>query len=691
MANKSFFQNNNDSLSKKIESSGYKFDPNSKSIKGETLYTDNDGKLFIRGFTPPVSFITDIENKDPKTGNPIELGVEIINNDTPRNVNDILNTDIPEAYDAFPDDPGFEFLHHLDKDIIPSFLELKSSNDIYLTSFIETDTDNEDPVMFGYDVVIDYDNSPLFNGALEEFLSNGLFSSYTELTSRIDLVNKFKKQLFKFFSIRDANHTLGNLIPDNYITRTYYLKKIAGLDNLTEKTGADKPKQFVAYGTDVITLTLNEDVSVNMGYLASLYKTLTYSKLHGKKMIPDNLLRFDMQIIVTEVRKFNRVYRNKVNNSIFESADGNSKYRYKLYECQMFFDRFSHEDSIDMSQLAISDGFDIKINYKYSTLNFEKFLDKPSILSQDSSGNYITRTQDFINNAKLDLKLDKDVTGMYDSNYNTLIIQNGSIAVVKDNARLKVYKTYTPLPDQFVEPDLSSYLGQVVAGGYGEKLKSLDLQAKNSRKNSLNSLLTRTANNIKNNVKSSFNNSLTNALNTLQGELEAFIPTNLVGGFTEDGWQYNIPAYYTNKVLNVANNSLRKTLQTVRADIYSTKTKYQVGFLENINQFINQGNNLLNNALGKLPGAIDKILTGDSAGANPKNKPSDIYGNGSAQPITYSGAYSALPDKGYEATQNNSGFGKDGFEYNLPVWNSNHRGVNNNNINNNNNQQIKRK
>ena len=90
-----------------------------------------------------------------------------------------MYTDIPAAYKAFKDKAGYEFISHLNRDQIPKNNDVES---VYLTSFKETDTDNEDPVSFGYDIIINYATSPLFNGAVEDFINS--MPNYTELQSR---------------------------------------------------------------------------------------------------------------------------------------------------------------------------------------------------------------------------------------------------------------------------------------------------------------------------------------------------------------------------------------------------------------------------------------------------------------------------------------------------------------------------
>ena len=577
-------------------------------IKGQSDKLDLNGKKFNLGFTPYEDFYLFPDNKDLITGIPLEAGVlsNTLFDGVTRNTNDILDTDIPTAYKAFDNDSSEEFRHHLDRGKIPiptynpETLSLTKTNDIYLSSFVETDTNNEDPISFSYDIIINYDNSPLFNGAVEDFINT--FSSYTEISSRLDIIDQFKTQFFRFFKINSPN-SLPNNITDVNKTRTYYLKKITGLDNLTESLSLDKPKQFIDYGKDFITLTLNEDISVNMGYLSSLYKILTWSRVHGKKMIPDNLLRFDIEIVITEARKFNRVIKNGTSvttDTLEQYADSMSRYRYKIYECQFFFDNMTHGDSIDMWNLGFSDGFDIKFNYKYSNVKFEYFKNSPTTIQGDS----ISRNHFYNDNSMIDLSLinSADTTNSY--------VINNSIVNFKPDYILNKYSSYSP--DFFQQnTDAQLYLGFTYSGNDASNLDQMDQINKNKKKNLIINTLQ--------NISSSFNAGLKRTIYTFKEDLLSFIPLNILGGFTPDGYEYNIPAYTINKAFNTINSSLQETVNIIREDIYEYKTIF-------LNEIMNSSGNNSNNL--------------------------NIYGNGEVTPIINSGTFSALSDLVYTQTPN---------------------------------------
>ena len=611
------------------------------NIKGRSLSTDKNSAKYSIGFTPEVDFITDATNVDEKNS-PIERGIllkaGIINKDGTtdygvlRDTNDILNTDIPNAYTAFDDPSGQEFLHRLDHEKIP----ISNDGDIYLSSFVQTANgeENEDPISFGYDVIINYANSPLFNGSIDDFITN--FSNYDEIGSRLDILEKFKEQFFRFFKVDSPNSV--DSIDTSVKVRTYYLKKLIGLDNLSESILPEKSKQFINYGSneDSLILTLNEDVSVSMGYLTALYKTLTWSKVHGKKMIPDNLLRFDMDIVVTEARKYNRVSKNE-DNSIDQYADLISRYRYKIYECQFFFDKMSHGDTIDMWGLDTSQGFDIRINYKFSTVSFEKFT------NFDFNNNTITLnygSTSSIDNSKTNLSSPDPIKS------NKFYINDGKIELLPIQYSLNKYSGYAPNNSESSTDVYKNLTGEHNINLYGgdeftkklankhsvQKSTTLILRDKLLEKTLLNisenitsdgfslrdSLLEKTLDNISQNYKFSLSN------------LGGLLISKLNGGFTEDGYEYNIAAHYANKLVNTTFDLLGKAVNPTIKDIYQAKVLFQESTLMEINNGINFLSNQLN-------------------GAGQKQ---NIYGDGKSTKLVYSGDNLPIDNPSYTPAHN---------------------------------------
>jgi hypothetical protein len=291
-----------------------------------------------------------------------------------------------QYYDNYEDFAGKQFTHLLDyfsaQKGIGDFRPMPDPvtpaiKDIYLGSFIKTLEENEDPTMLGFDLTIKVDQSPLFNGTLETFIRQFAGYGNSEIASRLEIYNKFKEQFNKFFKNDQPSSQNSPTFDGGTGVKTYYLKKLAGLNGLVEVYDSNESKQFVDYGKQFITLGFYEDVTQNIGHLASLYKTLSYSRLNGKQLIPENVLRFDMEITITEVKKYNRVFKNLSTNKLEFFADKISKYVYKIYECQFFFKTLPHGDVIDMWDLKTTEDYEININYKWSKVTFKKEIMLP--------------------------------------------------------------------------------------------------------------------------------------------------------------------------------------------------------------------------------------------------------------------------------------------------------------------------
>lgn len=251
-----------------------------------------------------------------------------------------------------------------------------TQNPFRLGSFVETPYENNDPVMFGFEIVIHGATSPLFNGGVEDFINQ--FGFLKEVGSRSNIIANFKQQFFKFFKSNTPITSTGTDITSDRFYLSYYLKKVSGLENLVESNTSEKSKSFVDYKKDLIKLSFTEDVSLSIGSMAYLYKLLYWSKINGKNIIPENLLRFDCDIIVTEVRNFKRVKKSLSGaNGVDILKDNLSRYVYSLYECQMFFDKMPHDIEVNLGDPPKAfDNYEMSFNYKFSSMRFEKWVPK---------------------------------------------------------------------------------------------------------------------------------------------------------------------------------------------------------------------------------------------------------------------------------------------------------------------------
>ena len=325
-----------------------------------------------------------------------------------------------DYYLRFDDSKTDYFRHGLHIEGLTKTISGKNARESYIgkpglnafNTFSESQHENNDPVIFGFDIIFDTVNSPLLNGSVEDFISE--FSYISEVASRAIVIDDFKRQFTKIFRTRGnldaefkADYGSDNVLINNqrkgqamassvnsnlntYANSTggktdlyrtgrraymgYYLQKVDGLSKLVESNTSETKKFLVDYPKDVIKLTFLEDLSLSMGALAHLYKLLYWSRPNGKNIIPENLLRFNCDIVISECRNFNRVRKAANTGDIEILKDNVSRYIYSLRECQFFFDKMSHEDSIDMGNIKTTDTFEVSFNYKYSALKFEKWI-----------------------------------------------------------------------------------------------------------------------------------------------------------------------------------------------------------------------------------------------------------------------------------------------------------------------------
>jgi len=401
-----------------------------------------------------------------------------------------------QSYDLFQDYIGLQFVHLLDyyEDGQRRLIESKDET-AYIASYKKTREDNEDITFMSYDLHINWIDSPLFNGSVEKFIETFSGLGNSEIGSRLKIIQEFKKQFLKFFKV-DAEITAGDV--PQFLGKTgaksYYLKDLSGLNNLVESSAPDKPKQFVAYNADVIGLKLYEDVSQSMGYLASLYKSLSWSRINGKQVIPENLLRFDCEIRVQEMRKLRRFVKDVQTSEFDVFADKISNYVYKLYECQFFFATLPHGDSIDNTAPKEITDYDIKFNYKFSTMRFNKLTVDPNNLNK--------KVEFPIDNSLIDLN---QIKSSQTSNSQVTEGTNPTI--------INAPNTYDLKPISSVKNGIIS--GSPSKTGTLQNIKNAGENVEQKPINLLNNALLRDANNLLNGQLRSSSPSLRNIQNVL--------------------------------------------------------------------------------------------------------------------------------------------------------------------------------
>jgi hypothetical protein len=281
------------------------------------------------------------------------------------------------------------------------------SSRLRLDNFKGTPWEQQDPVYLGFDIVFDAISSPLLNGSILDFIAN--YSGINEIASKTIVYDEFITQFKKFFRTNASKSVPRILNPDSVaLTKnkphftgysdsvsntadldgpaskfepgkpaylSHYIKKIEGLEFLNEGNKGDVFKYFADWKKEFITITTTEDVTLSMGTLAHLYKLLYWSKPHGKHLIPENLLRFNCEIIISEVRNMQRIRKNKQTQNIEVLKDNLSRWVFSLRECQFYFDKLTMDNAIDMgAEPKMYEGYTINFDFKYSTTRLERFM-----------------------------------------------------------------------------------------------------------------------------------------------------------------------------------------------------------------------------------------------------------------------------------------------------------------------------
>jgi hypothetical protein len=309
---------------------------------------------------------------------------------------------------------------------------LQFQKNISLQSWTHTLQDNEDPTILGFDLEIDTVTSPLFNGSCRDFidafskstkdenaLNEDTSGNISEIKSRARILSEFESQFFKFFK---KNTSTGDT-PDK--VKSYYLEKIDGLGKFghvknAATTSDQVVKLFTDFPNDFIKISIREDVQQNIAYLSYLYNILTRSRLEGRRIIPQNLLRFNCRIIVTEMRNYNRVMKvignattqqrnlrdfgvgSNREDSYYVLSDLISKKEYNLYECEFFFNQLTHGDSISLSsQISPVSAVDVSFNYKFVSSEFHRFQFTEPKADPKDSFQYIKFNDEYFNPSEI--------------------------------------------------------------------------------------------------------------------------------------------------------------------------------------------------------------------------------------------------------------------------------------------------
>ena len=116
--------------------------------------------------------------------------------------------------------------------------------------------------------------------------------------------------------------------------KQHYINSISGLSNLAKK--------FNRWREDRLDIELYEDISMTSTYLAYLYNNLVYSYENGRIIVPENLLKFNLRIKISEIRNLTSIRQLKSTDVTDQAIVNALKYNvtciaYKLFDCEFDF------------------------------------------------------------------------------------------------------------------------------------------------------------------------------------------------------------------------------------------------------------------------------------------------------------------------------------------------------------------
>lgn len=221
------------------------------------------------------------------------------------------------------------------------------------------DSEFEDPTYLGYTIEID-ENSALFTQVRPFLEKQG--GTRTEINARLAVYEQFVSKVVMVFKSQESVES-----PDkrSVYVKSHYINSVSGMDLLRKK--------FIKWREDKLTVELHEDIAMFSTYLSHLYNNLTYSYENGRALIPENLLKFNLYIKISEVRSLTSIGRLKSNNATDQQVVDALKNNvtcliYKLYDCEFdFFGSSPVSDSVVMSGIDAS-------NVPFSVLSLDIYF-----------------------------------------------------------------------------------------------------------------------------------------------------------------------------------------------------------------------------------------------------------------------------------------------------------------------------
>lgn len=206
----------------------------------------------------------------------------------------------------------------------------------------------EDPTYLGFTIEMD-ENSALFTQVLP-FLEKHS-ATRAEMQARIPVYNEFVNRVKSVFNSQES---VASPEQRNQFIKQHYINSIGGLSNLARK--------FNRWREDRLDIELYEDISLSSTYLAYLYNNLVYSYENGRIIIPENLLKFNLRIKISEIRNLTSIGRLNSTDATDQAIVNALKYNvscivYKLFDCEFdFVNSLPFDDTIVQAGIGVGGG-----------------------------------------------------------------------------------------------------------------------------------------------------------------------------------------------------------------------------------------------------------------------------------------------------------------------------------------------
>tara|TARA_R110000803_G_scaffold109426_2_gene177810 strand:+ start:1853 stop:2926 length:1074 start_codon:yes stop_codon:yes gene_type:complete len=225
----------------------------------------------------------------------------------------------------------------------------------------------QDPTFLTFMIIFDT-SSALFN---KDVAVKSLKEQYNEV-NRADLLEKFIDTLI----------LINKEMP-------WYWNSLSGVDRAFD---LNKLEPYWGGDEAVLTLDCNETINLPITGLMDLYKDATFDTSGWKEMLPENYLRFNMDIIVSEVREIQTI--NKKGDELNRGITADVKPMFKLRYESCHFDITSTKETFTTLSNASPDNPKPQIRMTYKSvkktsasylhgMSGERLVDGESIGTED--------------------------------------------------------------------------------------------------------------------------------------------------------------------------------------------------------------------------------------------------------------------------------------------------------------------